>query len=428
MATDIKCPSCGNVFDVEEVIANDLEEKLKKDYAQKLQQSLSGLAEERNKLQHEQAIFEEKKRRENELFQQRLAQEKQKLEEEIQKQLTRSITSDFEHKLKLLEQSNQDQEEKLKLARRKELEYLQREAILKNREEELELTVQRKLQAERARLSEDIRKIEEQKIAAKEENYQFKVKELEKQLNDQKLLADEMRRKAEQGSMQLQGETQELLLEEILRENFPFDSIVEVGKGVEGADCIQVVRNAAGNESGKIIFESKRAKSWNNVWVDKLKTDMRNKQADLAVLVTQSFPKGMHCFGERDGVWICSFKEVTGLTTALRNAIIRIADTRKWEENKGEKMHMLYDYLTGLEFRQQIEAIVEGFMAMKHSISKERIQMEKLWKEREKQLEKVLLNTSGMYGSIKGIAGSSVTTIPLLENSVVEEDDMAHQE
>ncbi|HKH60948.1 MAG TPA: DUF2130 domain-containing protein, partial [Flavitalea sp.] len=129
-----------------------------------------------------------------------------------------------------------------------------------------------------------------------------------------------------------------------------------------------------------------------------------------------------------DGVWICSFKEVTGLTTALRNAIIRIADTRKWEENKGEKMHMLYDYLTGLEFRQQIEAIVEGFMAMKHSISKERIQMEKLWKEREKQLEKVLLNTSGMYGSIKGIAGSSVNTIPLLEDSVVEQDDMAHQE
>ncbi len=428
MATNIKCPACETVFDVEEVIASDLEEKLKKEYTLKLQQSLQALSQERNKLVQEQTIFEEKKKRENELFQQKLSHEKQKLEAEIQKQLTRSISSDFENKLRLLEQSNQDQEEKLKLARRKELEYLQREAILKNREEELEVSVQRKLQAERSRLSEEIRKIEEQKIAAKEESYQFKVKELEKQLNDQKMLAEEMRRKAEQGSMQLQGETQELLLEEILRESFPFDSIVEVGKGVEGADCIQVVRNAVGNESGKIIFESKRAKSWNNVWVDKLKTDMRNKQADLAVLVTQSFPKGMSCFGERDGVWICSFKEVTGLTTALRNAIIRIADTRKWEENKGEKMHMLYDYLTGLEFRQQIEAIVEGFMSMKQSISRERIQMEKLWKEREKQLDKVLLNTSGMYGSIKGIAGSSVNTIPLLEDSVVEQDDMAHQE
>lgn len=428
MATDIKCPSCGNVFDVEEVIANDLEEKLKKEYTLKLQQSISALAEERSRLQHEQTVFEEKKKRENELFQQRLNQEKQKLEAEIQKQLTLSITSDFEHKFRLLEQNNQDQEQRLKVARRKELEYFQREALLKNREEELELSVQRKLHEERGRLSEEIRKIEEQKVASKEETYQFRMRELEKQLHDQKILAEEMRRKAEQGSMQLQGETQELLLEEILREHFPFDSIVEVGKGVEGADCVQIIRNSAGSESGKIIFESKRAKSWNNVWVDKLKTDMRNEQADLAILVTQCFPRGMNCFGERDGVWICSFKEVTGLTSALRSAIIRIAETRRQEENKGEKMEMLYNYLTGLEFRQHIEAIVEAFIAMKQSITKERIQMEKLWKEREKQLERVLLNTSGMYGSIKGIAGSSVNTIPLLEGTQVEEDDIVHQE
>lgn len=326
----------------------------------------------------------------------------------------------------MLQQNNLDSEEKLKLARQKEVEYLQRENQLKNKEAELELSVQRTLQEERIKLSEEIRRIELQKVAGKETEYQLRMKELENQLEAQKKLAEEMTRRVEQGSTQLQGEAQELLLEGILREQFPFDSIVEVGKGVEGADCMQIVRNAAGTECGKIIFESKRAKSWNNVWVDKLKTDMRNKQADLAILVTQSFPKGMSCFGERDGVWICSFKEVTGLTAALRNAIIRIADTRKSEENKGEKMQMLYNYLTGLEFRQHIEAIVEGFTAMKQSIIKERIQMEKLWKEREKQLERVLLNTSGMYGSIKGIAGSSVGTIPLLEGGEVNEDDMAH--
>jgi hypothetical protein len=58
---------------------------------------------------------------------------------------------------------------------------------------------------------------------------------------------------------------------------------------------------------------------------------------------------------------------------------------------------------------------------MKNSISKERVQMEKLWKEREKQLEKVLISTSGMYGSIKGIAGASIGEIPLLEDGVMEE-------
>ena len=241
------------------------------------------------------------------------------------------------------------------------------------------------------------------------------MKELEKQLEDQKKLADEMKRKAEQGSMQLQGEAQELLLEDLLRENFPHDLVAEVGKGVEGADCMLVVRSHTGVEFGKIIFESKRAKGWNNNWLEKLRNDMRNKQADLAVLVTQVFPKNMECFGERDGVWICSFKEVMGLTSALRNAIIRIAETKKTEENKGEKMQMLYNFLTGTEFRQQIEAIVEGFTEMEQSIMKERIMMEKIWKERKKQLDKVLINTAGMYGSIKGIAGASVGSIPLWE-------------
>ncbi|EDK72840.1 conserved hypothetical protein [candidate division TM7 genomosp. GTL1] len=152
---------------------------------------------------------------------------------------------------------------------------------------------------------------------------------------------------------------------------------------------------------------------------------MRSKQADLAILVSQVYPKGMDCFGEKDGIWVASFREFIGLTIAMRNAIIRIAETKRSEENKGEKMQLLYNYLTGTEFRQQIEAIVEGFMSMKQSISRERIQMEKLWKEREKQLERVLISTSGLYGSIKGIAGASIQDIPLLEGPAIE-DDMAH--
>lgn len=422
MASDIKCPSCGNVFDVEEVIASDLEEKLKKEYASKFQQSLNTLTEDRKKFNQDLAIFEEKKKRENQLFQQRLIHEKQKLQADLQQQLTRTIGSEFEHKLRLLEQHNYDQEQKLKLARQKEMEFIQKENQLLTREAELELSVQRKLQEERIRLAEEIRLIEEQRIASRETEYQLRLKELETQLDVQKKLAAEMTRKAEQGSMQLQGETQELLLEEILRDNFPFDTIEEVGKGVEGADCIMTVRNEHRNDCGKIIFESKRAKSWNSVWVEKLKRDMRNKQADLAILVTQVYPRGMSCFGEHEGVWICSFREVMGLTAALRNAIVRIAESRKLDENKGEKMQMLYNYLTGIEFRQHIEAIVEGFIAMRHSIIKERLYMEKIWKEREKQLETVLLNTSGMYGSIKGIAGSSVSTIPLLESTGIEEE------
>lgn len=215
--------------------------------------------------------------------------------------------------------------------------------------------------------------------------------------------------------MQTQGEAQELLLEGILKENFPFDLIEEVGKGVEGADCIQTIRNNSGTACGKIIYESKRTKAWSNNWIDKLKSDKRNTGADMAILVTQAFPKDMDRFGEKDGIWVCGFNEVSGLAHALRSGIIKIYEAQRAQEGKGDKMQMLYDYLTGNEFRGQVEAIVEGFMAMKNSISRERIQMEKMWKEREKQLEKVLLSTSGMYGSVKGIAGASVADIPLLD-------------
>ena len=415
MANNIKCPNCGHVFDVENVLAADIEQKYQQQYKDKLNQSLSKVKEDKKKLEADLQQFEEKKKKENEIFAQKLQQEKLKLETEIQEQLRKSISADYENKVRMLQDSNNNNEEKLKEARQKELEFLQKEQQLKNKEAELEITLQKKLQEERNRLTEQIRHQENEKNSLKETSYQLKLKELELQLNEQKKLADEMKRRAEQSSMQRQGEVQELLLESILKENFPFDLIEEVGKGVEGADCIQVVRNSSGTTCGKIIYESKRTKTWSNSWVDKLKTDMRNRGADVAILVTQAFPKDMERFGEKDGIWICNFTEVNSVAHLLRNGILKVYDIQRSEENKGDKMQLLYNYLTGIEFKGQVEAIVEGFMAMKQNIMKERIQMEKMWKEREKQLEKVLISTSGMYGSVKGIAGASVVSIPLLD-------------
>ena len=427
MSTNIKCPNCASSFDVEEVLSSDVEQKIKLQYEKKLQQSLSQIEAERKKLTEQEEEFEKKRKNQNELFRQQLEKEKQKLEAqaladkqkleaELQQQIRKSIAQDYENQLRLLKQSDEEKEEKLRTAQKKELEFLKKEQELKNKEQELELELQKKILQERRTLQEQIRKEEEQRLAMKEEEHLFKMKDLQMQLEEQKKLIEEMKKRAEQGSMQRQGEVQELLLEELLKDHFPFDIIGEVGKGVEGADCIQTVRNHLGHDCGKIIFESKRTKTFQAGWIDKLKSDMRSKGADVAILVTQTYPKDFKCFGELDGVWICSFSEVLALTTAMRHTIIRIAETKKGEENKGEKMQLLYDYLTGNEFRQQMETIVEGFLSMKTSIDKERIQMEKLWKEREKQLHKVLMSTSGLYGSIKGIAGASVGNIPLLED------------
>jgi hypothetical protein len=417
MATQIKCPSCSFEFPLEEALSGELKSLIEKEKQELRQQMLDYKKNAEQKIKQ---VEEEKKaeaQKQELLFQQKLQEELKRKNTELEENIRKTLAADFENQLKVLQQTNKGHEEKLKLAREKELEFLNKLQELKTKEEELELSIKRRLNEEREKLSLEIRDLEKQKLEQLESEYKLRLAEKEKQLEDQKKLAEEMKRKAEQGSMQLQGETQELLLEYVLRESFPFDIVQEVGKGIEGADCILIVRNGSGEECGKIIFESKRTKAWSNTWTDKLKADMRNTQAELAILVSQVFPKDMNCFGERDGVWICSFKEVVALTSALRTVLIRVAETSKKEENKGEKMQLLYSYLTGVEFRQQMESIVEGFVALRTSITRERIQMEKIWKEREKQLDKVLASTSGLYGSIKGIAGASVGNIPLLDAS-----------
>eukprot|EP01037_Dinobryon_pediforme_P012450 gene12450-12537_t len=390
-------------------------EEYKKDLRAKMQEYTQQKEEEYRKKEHE---FANRERQQQLLFDQRLNEEKKQLQQNIEQSLRKTIASDFENQLLMLQNAKQESDEKLKSARQKELEFLQKEQALKQKEEEFELSLQRKLQEQRNELSESIRKQEAEKFNLKDTDYQLKVRELEKQLDDQKKLAEEMKRKAEQGSMQLQGEVQELILEELLRDNFPFDMISEVGKGVRGADCVQTVRNQFGQECGRIIYESKRTKDFSMDWIDKLKKDMRAIGVDVAVIVTQCYPKGMDCFGEKDGVWICSFEEVKAVSYILRDGIIKLANLAKAQDNKGDKMHLLYDYLISNEFSEQWKAIREGYMSMRISIQKERDAMEKLWKAREKQLEKVLLNAAHIKGSIEGIAGSD-----MIQLSLGDEDD-----
>nr|WP_067056293.1 DUF2130 domain-containing protein [Mucilaginibacter sp. L294] len=411
MATEVKCPSCGHGFPIEEVMAEEYKQQLRlkmQDYTRQKEEEF----------QKKEAEFTNREKQQQVAFEERLAGEKKALQLTLEENLRKSIASDFENQLLMLQNSVNASAEKLKESRQKELEFLQREQSLKQKEEEMELALQRKLQEQRAELSEQIRKQETEKYSIKDTEHQLKVKEMEKQLEDQKKLVDEMKRRAEQGSMQLQGEAQELILEEQLRSYFPFDLISEVGKGVRGADCVQTVRNQFGQECGRIIYESKRTTAFGGDWIDKLKKDMRAQAIDVAVIVTHCYPKGMDCFGEKDGVWICSFDEVKAVSYILRDGVMKLANLAKAQDNKGDKMHLLYDYLTSSEFSEQWKAIREGYMSMRVSIQKERDAMEKLWKAREKQLEKVLLNAAHIKGSIEGIAGTDV-----IQLSLGDEDD-----
>jgi hypothetical protein len=397
MAGNITCPNCGHEFEPNEMMRKEIERQL------------------RGKL------VDWQKQREKQ-YETQLEDEKNKFQKEVEENLRKNIASDYENKLRMLQDNERESQEKLKEARQQQLEFLKKEQELKNREAELELSVQKKLQSEREKIAGEIRHLEEQRIIAKETEFQLRMKEMEEKLEAQRKLAEEMTRRAEQGSTQLYGETQELALEEMLKTAFPFDMVTEVGKGVRGADCIQTVRNNFGQECGRIIYESKRRQNFSNEWIDKLKKDMRSIGADVAVLVTSVMPKEMDCFGIREGVWVCNFSEVKALAGVLRDGVVRVFATAKSNENKGDKMHLLYGYLTSNEFAEQWKAIREGFMSMKLSIQKERDAMEKLWKSREKQLEKVLLNAAHIRGSIEGISGMEQVDLHLLETGEEEEE------
>lgn len=420
MPTMIKCPSCGSEFPLEEALNDELKENIEREKQALRKQMMDYKKVKEEELLKRDEEFKKQIHVQESVFRQQMDTELKKQQEQMEAGLRKKLSADYENQLKVLQESASESEEKLKEARRKELEYLQKEKALKEKEEELELNLQRQLMSEREKLKEQLGAEQAERLQVKEQEFQLRTKELEKQIDDQKKLVDEMKRKAEQGSMQMQGEVQELLLEELLQATFPFDMVSEVGKGVRGADCIQTVRNNFGNEAGKIIYESKRTKDFSHDWIEKLKADMRQLGADVAVIVTQAFPKDMDRFGEKDGVYICSFAEVRSVALLLRNGLLKVADVRKSGENKGDKMVMLYDYLTGHEFGEQWKAIREGFMSMKLSIQKERDAMERLWKAREKQLEKVLLNAAHIRGSVEGIAGADSVNLNLLDEGDAE--------
>lgn len=417
MSIIIKCPNCSFEFPLDEALSAEQKESFDRERNEMRQKMKEFIANKEEEFKHKELAFQQALSKQQESLRLQIEADFKKQEKEKEENLRKSLHADFENQIRLLQQNAADNEEKLKTAREQELTYLKKEQELKTKEAELEIQLQKQLLSEREKIKNQLLLEEQEKVRLRDQEYALRHKELEKQLEDQKKLVDEMKRRAEQGSMQLQGEVQELILEDLLRQTFPFDAVQEVGKGVKGADCIQTVRNNLGQEAGRIIYESKRTKDFANDWIEKLKTDMRSLGADAAIIVTQTLPKDMDRFGEKEGVYICSFAEVRSVAVLLRNAILKFAELKKSQENKGDKMVMLYDYLTGNEFKEQWSAIREGFLQMKQSIQKERDAMERLWKAREKQLEKVLLNAAHIRGSIDGISGTDTVNLSLTDES-----------
>ena len=384
----IICPSCNEEIDVQDVLSHKLEAKFKKDYKLKNEELESKEAD----------LNKEIDRR----LQLSLAESKQ--------ELSKQALADVEDILSKKDKELTEQSEKIKKLNSTEAELEKLKRKFNEVDSNTELEIQK-------RLSEELNKVKNRE----ESKYELKEKELQKKLDDYKAQVKSMQQKIEQGSVQLQGEVQELAIEEWLETNFKYDEISEVKKGARGADCLQVVNNDSFVKCGTIYYESKRAKDFKKEWIEKFKDDMRIKGADIGVLVTSVYPKGMDRLGMVNGVWVCSFDEFKSLSKILRISLIDLNSAVIIHEGKESKMSTLYDYLTSSEFKMEIEGIVDGFTQMRLDLEKERNAFGRIWKQREKQLQKVTQNTISMYGSIKGIAGKEIESIENLELPYTEE-------
>jgi hypothetical protein len=380
MVTHITCPSCGKTIEVTEALVSQIQSEV-----------VSKVAESHKK----------------ELV-------------EVQKKAIETAQKEFSEKT-LLEMSDlkkqlKEKETKVQEMRDEELKLREEKRALLEREKDLSLEVARKIDEERKRIEETA-----QKQAS--ESFRLKEQELEKKLKDTQVALEDAQRKASQSSQQLQGEVQELDLEHILKELFPNDSIEPVGKGIKGADISHTVKSPRGIVCGVILWESKRTKSWSDDWTTKLKDDLRASKANIPVIVTTAMPSDVSSgMGLKDGVWVTTSVLVPAIASLLRKSLLDVAFQKAIFAHQGDKADLLYEYVTGHEFQQQIEAIAEVYKEMQEQVGRERVAFEKSWKAREAQALRMIRSTATIYGNMQGLIGSSLPELKGLGLTEGEED------
>jgi len=408
---NVTCPECGHEFELSPAVLSGLREQ----------------AEANAKAAHEEesatlrAQIESFQAREKSLdsLEARLKADTDKLEATIESRLTAKESelsekaeakarASLDLQLKELQLDRDEKAKELKASKEKELEFLREKRKLEEAKEQFELSIQKRIESERHQIREAAVKQATEEQARKLSEKDHIVESLKKQIEN-------LRRKAEQGSQQLQGETLELDLEEALRESFPADDVSEVPKGIRGADLIHLVRSPTGRKAGTIAIEIKQTKAWSDGWIQKLKDDQRAVSADLGVIVTSTLPKGIDRFGDRDGIWVCDISSFTAFVSTLRWSLIQTHGQRVANENREGKKEVLFNYITGHEFRQKVEALLESFELMRNDLERERKAFERIWASRAKSIEQAVRSTAGMFGDVHSLSGGSVVGIESLE-------------
>jgi hypothetical protein len=394
-----------------------LERKIREQMNVELKDRDEQLGELRQQLQTAQdtEVAARKREREIEQLKSQLDQEKSELEQNLRKKLDQEraglvqqarakAQEELALELKDRETALAELQAKVQQSQQKELAFLKEKRELQEKIQTVELEVTRRTQ-------EELKKVREQALKELDEQHRLKLLEKEQQVEALRRQIEDLKRSAEQGSQQMQGEVMEVALEELLKELFPTDAIEPVAKGVRGGDVLQRVYDESGMDCGLILWESKRTRHWSKEWLPKLRDDLRVVKASRSVLVSEQLPEHIRHFGQVDGVWVVNWTCVHPVALALREGLIAVAKGRRALEGQHGKMELVYNYLIGQEFYNRVSGIAEAFLTMRQDLEAEKRAYQRYWAKREKQLERVVVSTSGLYGDLQGIIGSTLPEI-----------------
>ena len=358
--TTITCPKCGEKIPLTDALTHDLKEQLTKEMGESMRKE----------------------------YEKKMESEREALKQEAEKKAREEAGVKFKN----LELANAEKDQKIQESGQREMDLMKQNRKLEER-----------------------KKIEENAQTRATEESRLQLKAKDEQMEQMRRTIDDLKRKSEQGSMQIQGEVQENDLRNSLVAAFPADTVEDVPQGVKGADLIHTVRTRTGMSAGTLLWESKNTKNWGGDWIKKLKDDQVQAKADICVIVTQALPEGVRGFGLVEGVWVTDSAHVLLLTNVLRYQLIQLTQVKASLVGKDEKMEILYAYLTSTQFKNRVEHIVRALQEMHEELHKEKRATERMWARREKELERVMKNTVGMYGDFQGLIGTALPVITSLE-------------
>ncbi len=421
----IRCPHCKNEIELTETLTGHIKTELQAEFDTKQRLQAELVAKKEQALKDALEKLDQEKASLKEAVDAKVKTEKEKLWTVAQEKAQEK----FSLELQDLKLQKQERDRQLEEARKNELELRAAARELEEKTKNLDLELERKLDAERkkveAKLKGEQTQLLDDKLRTMQEEFRLKELEKDKQMEILKKSLDEAQRKSAQASMQIQGEVQEADLKRLLETNFPLDIISDVPTGIKGADLVQTVKTPFGQACGIILWESKNTKQWSADWIKKMKGDQGLANADVCIIVSKVLPDTISTFGCLDGIWVLDAAYAIPVTAMLRQHLMELSQAKNSLVGQETKKDYLYEYISSPQFKNRLENIIMGFTSLKQDLETEKRSMQRIWSKREKEIERVIMSTSGLYGDMQGIIGASLPSVPILELDASEPEPEA---